>query len=235
MHSIRFTVFGSPSSLDKDIFVQVDKLPTLIKECKVIVDELEEQLQKDYKEKVNVNIGEVVDGNIVSVFKGTPDEVNNSLYYTSLYHDENIEHLVKSPVKRDIERKVHRTFRVMLSMLSRTTLRTLVKEALRSDINKKIDVMDIVALSEIKEQADLGKRNMDYPDYLKTMSFQIGQTFALLLGKELYTKEDIADYFPGLKPYLKREVDADLKLLQMAKTALIQESRKLDFKHLKEY
>jgi hypothetical protein len=106
----------------------------------------------------------------------------------------------------------------MLSLLSRTSHRKMVKKALRGDLNLKLDTLDILDLTQITE---LGKSNMSWSDYLKTMSFQIGQTLALLDGTELYCKESIAKEYPGLEPYLKREVDADLQMLQFAKSTLV--------------
>ena len=233
MHSeIQHIVFGSPSSLDADLLVVVDELPLTIQDCKIVIEGLEDRLQEYYDKKVNVNLGVIENGIVTSVMKGTADEVNNSIAYTAPMHIENKEYYVKRLVERDVERKIHRAFRIMCSMLSRTSHRTLIKGALKGTTQNKIDALDIMYLPSVK---DLGKTNMTFPDYLKTMAFQIGQTLALIDGKELYTKEDIGDEYPGLRPYLQRDVTANLQTLQWAKNALIMEARDFDFQQDNEY
>jgi hypothetical protein len=46
------------------------------------------------------------------------------------------------------------------------------------------------------------------------MAFQIGQTIALQEGKELYTKNHIADYFPDLREYLFRDENVNFDHLK---------------------
>lgn len=40
---------------------------------------------------------------------------------------------------------------------------------------------------------------------MKTLVFQFGQAIALYEGTELFTKSEIAEYLPSLRPYLYRE------------------------------
>ena len=40
---------------------------------------------------------------------------------------------------------------------------------------------------------------------MKTLAFQFGQAIALYEGTELFTKSEIAEYLPSLRPYLYRE------------------------------
>lgn len=45
----------------------------------------------------------------------------------------------------------------------------------------------------------------DQTDRIKSLAFQLGQAVTLNDGVELYTKKDLADYMPELRPYLYRE------------------------------
>ena len=60
---------------------------------------------------------------------------------------------------------------------------------------------------------DFGKKGST-EDVYKTFAFQLGQILALRDGVELYTKRDVADYFPDLTPYLYREKGTDFTTLQ---------------------
>ena len=231
---MEYVVFGSRKSLDADIFVVVKTLPITIGACKQTVQYYESQLKDKFVKEVNVNIGTVEDGVITSVFKGTEDEVNNSIYYTAKYHKENKKSIVDTLLPRDIERKILRTFRIMLSMLSRSEHRKVVKKALKGDIWEQVETLDNLNLTQI---TDIGKRNVTWEDYLKTMAFQLGQCLSLINDKnvELYSKEDIARYYPELKDYLNREVDADLTYLDFFKNALISRVKEIGMKNTKEY
>jgi len=231
-HNLEYIVFGSENSIDKDILVIVHELPFTIEDCKILIDGFSEILQKDFKEKVNINIGTIDDGIITSVMKGTSDEVNNSIYHTQTLHSENSKLYITKLVNRDVDRKILRAFRIMLSMLSRTNHRELVKDALRNDITQKLFVLETLNLNTITE---LGKSNMTWPDYLKTMAFQIGQTLALINGVEVYSKNDICFYYPQLTPYINRVEDADLYALDFTKRKLCDLVKKREMKIVNEY
>ena len=230
---LEYIIFGSENSIDKDIFVVIDELPDTIDECKNTCYAAEAELQPYFKEKVNVNIGTIKDGIVTSVMKGTEDEVNNSIFYTAQFHPENTKEYIDRLLPRDVERKILRSLRIMLSLLSRSEHRKVVKEALRGDVWEKLDVLESLDLTQI---TDIGKRNMSWADYLKTMSFQLGQTSALIVyEEELYCKNTIANRWVYLKPYLNREVDADLFYLQFSKNLLVGVIREIGMSNIKEY
>ena len=58
---------------------------------------------------------------------------------------------------------------------------------------------------------------------MKTYAFQIGQTLALMNGKEYYTKKDIGIEYPELKPFLQRENDSDISVLETYKNKFLTE------------
>lgn len=213
----RHQIFGSKSSTDYDIMVFVDKITT-IQESHEIVSKLDKEFSEIYSGKpTNCNLAIVgEDGTITKVFKGTSDEVNNALLETYDFHDQKFPQIIKGKISRDVNEKILRTARVLLSFLSRTEHRKIVKAALKGDLSSKLDVLSIIDLSKI---TDLGSRNVEWVDYIKTMSFQLGQTNALIFDTELYTKESISKYFPKLSGMLDRTRE-DLEYL---------ESMKIDF------
>jgi len=210
-------IFGSKSSTDYDIMFFVDVLGTT-QESHEIIEKIDKEYSKIYSDKpINSNICIVKDGIVVDVFKGTADEVNNALFLTYDFHEQKHPNQITKIIERDTELKILRTARVLLSFLSRTEHRKEVKRVLKSDLIQKLDVLMNIDLETI---TDLGTRKVKWEDYLKTMSFQLGQTLGLMNGIELYTKEDISAYYPKLSGMLNR-IGEDLETLDVFKENFI--------------
>jgi hypothetical protein len=64
---------------------------------------------------------------------------------------------------------------------------------------------------------------------LKSVASVLGQTLALILGSEVYTKGDVRTYFPPLAPFLARSPEAwdHLSVLEMFKQTLLTSLRGL--------
>ena len=212
-----FQIFGSEDSKDYDIMVFVDEIGTK-QESHERVAEFDRKLSLMFPDKpLNSNLAIIKYGVVTEVFKGTVDEVNNMLYLTYNLHEQKYPLKITRLIERDVDLKILRTARVLLSFLSRTEHRPKVKKALKSDLIEKLKVLADIDLTKI---LDLGSRNVKWEDYLKTMSFQLGQTLALMVGKELYTKNEIFQTFPELKTMLLRE-DVDLFNLEVLKNKFI--------------
>lgn len=192
-------VHGSEDSTDLDVHYVVDALPSFT-ECKTFCsqDPLE-----------NRNLVVINDGIVTDCYKGTPDEINNGLLVTYFLHEQEHPLLVNRVVPRDVLIKCVRAVRCVLSHYSRTSQRTLVKTALRSE---SWDVK-LEALSQIDYQGIYDFKKDNRENVFKIFSFQIGQTLGLLNNTELFTKSQISNEFPLLKPYLQREVHADPQAL----------------------
>lgn len=199
-------IYGSANSLDVDIVYIVDKLPETIEECKKFC------LSKKYDNE-NVNIATMKDGVINSVFKGTPDELNNAVFTTYNLHKQTSPLKIERMVERDVYLKSIRAVRSILSHFSRSCFREYVKSALRSDWNTRLYTLSI--LSDTDKEIDFNtlNNNMSDVDVMKLIAFQIGQTTALLDGVELFTKDDVGERYPELAPFLKRE-STNWKILQ---------------------
>jgi len=194
-----FYKHGSHDSSDNDLYYIFDEMPSFNK-C---VNFCKEELVLE-----NRNIITIENGIVSQCFKGTIDEVNNGLYHTYHLHHQEYPLLVTRLVERDILIKYIRVLRCLLSHCSRTQYRIIVKTALTShDWKLKIDTLDSIEISQI---VDFGK-NGSREDVLKVFAFQLGQILGLEYDSELYTKDDVANEFPTLRPFLYREQTRNLE------------------------
>lgn len=241
-----YNIFGSEDSIDIDVMVYVDTIPNTEdgkNKCAELEKQLSEELQtrsfsidessyKQIKEneepklsqeiikKVNVNLAIVKDGIIVDCFKGTPDEVNNSVFFTYVLHKQKYECMVKRKVIRDIQLKCARSVRIILSFLSRTEHRDKVKFALKGGFHDKLKVLKEINIAKLD---DLGKNNQSLEDFYKVVAFQIGQCFSLihLYEQEIYTKNQVIENFPELAPFIKREKIKDKSYIEKIKIGFV--------------
>jgi hypothetical protein len=236
MIDFTFQIFGSASSLDIDAIVFVNAIEdnpfTGIEECKKYNKQIGEYLNTD--KKINANLAILENGNIKKVLKGTSDEVNNSMFTTYHLHTQSFPNQVMSMVIRDLDLKVLRTARVLLSLLSRTQYREMVKIALKKDFDSRIEALGVCDVSVINKD-NLGSKNESFADFVKSYAFQIGQTLALMDGKEIYTKEEVSLSFPELHPYISRDVSQDLTVMELWKNEFVEQSKKIKLKTLIEY
>ncbi len=216
-----FQIYGSASSQDIDVLVFEDYLPHSIQEraelCKVYNTYFSSFFQT--KKIINSNIAIVENGVLVQVHKGIPDELNNALFLTYELHQQYFPNQIQELVTRDVELKIIRCARVILSFLTRTIYRQQVKLALRGNFKEKIEVLSAIKISQIQ---DFGKNQLR-AEVLKTIAFQLGQTLALMEGKELFTKEEVANYLPRLSSFLQRK-DIEVAEIQEVIELFVQES-----------
>jgi len=208
MLKYKYQLFGSKNSIDYDVAIFVDVIHNsfelnnkIVKQCNSHIHDIFIDKSMPVK-KLNCNLVVVNDNIVVDCFKGTNDEINNSLYMTYDNHIQFYENQIDRLVTRDIKLKHVRVLRILLSFLSRTENRQCVKYALKSKDNKvRTDCLNNINLQDV---IDTTKRNIKYEDYLKIISFQIGQIIGLLKGIELYTKNDIGIVFPDLANMINR-------------------------------
>lgn len=199
-----FNIFGSEDSIDFDVMYFLDEIPS-VAECKQFEAELVQTFPIKDK-KANVNFAVVRDGVIVDVYKGTPDECNNCILHTYHLHAKfqcfNLR--IINPLKRNIELKLARSLRIILSFMSRTQFREKIKEALKGTTQQKMDLLKEIKFEEIK---DLNKNNHDLIEFYKHVAFQIGQCLGLIVGLEYYTKKSIYNDWEIFENFLTRKPD----------------------------
>lgn len=196
-------VHGSKDSTDLDVVYIVDTLPSLA-ECKLFCAE-------DKAE--NRNIASIKDGVISDCYKGTVDELNNSLLRTYSLHEQTHPLLIERTLDRDIPRKVCRSLRIVLSHFSRCQYRPMIKEALRTSWNYRISALSFLAEKKDIDFSSLNK-NMTAEDIKKIIAFQIGQVAGLFEGNEYYTKAEISEAYPELRQFLYRKPDSDMDVFR---------------------
>ncbi len=232
----KFQIFGSKTSQDIDVIVFVDTIIDnpyyALEECKVYDKKIAEFLKTD--KKVNSHLAIVENGIIKKVLKGTEDEVNNSLIRTYDLHEQYFPNHIRAFIQRDIDLKILRTGRVLLSLISRTEYRPIVKLALQKDFKERVEALYQCDITKFQSKSLINK-NVSWDDFIKVYAFQIGQTLGLLDGLELYTKEEIIDAYPELKPYILRDVDYKLDTLEKWKIIFLDRVKNLKLKSYIEY
>jgi len=201
----KFYIFGSENSTDYDVLVDVNEIPPIEKShelCKYY-NEFLSTILKD--KPINSNLAVFKDGKIIDVFKGTTDELNNVLYYTFNNHQQYFENPIKETVDRDIDEKILRVSRFIITFFSRTEIRSKVKHALRGDLKDKLEVLKLIDFTKMN---DFSGKKEKLEDIYKVISFQFGQAFSLIDGyeSESYTKNGIIKNYPDLKNMLNRNV-----------------------------
>lgn len=199
-----FYIFGSENSQDYDIIVSVDEIPQNIDAAHNICKYWNEKLSKTLTDKpLNCNLGVFKDGNLIDVFKGTVDELVNVIYYTYDNHKQFHPNPILKPVVRDVDEKILRVARFLITFYSRTHLRTQIKSALRGNLKDKLEVLKLIDYTQMNEFP--GKKEK-YEDIMKVIAFQFGQVFSLIDGheSESYTKNGIIKNYPDLKNILNR-------------------------------
>ena len=210
-----FYLFGSENSTDYDVIVSVDEIPKNIDESHNICKYWNKKLSEVLTDKpLNCNLGVFKDGTLIDVFKGTVDELINVIYYTYDNHKQFFPNPIEIPTNRDLDEKILRVARFIISFYSRTDLRVEIKNALRGNLKDKLEVLKKI---DFVKMSDFPKKKERKEDIYKTLSFQFGQVFSLIDGFESdsYTKSGIAKNYPDLEVFLLRRSPSqdDLKVL----------------------
>ena len=208
---MRYQYFGSGDSTDIDVVFFVAELPATIQERSILCKALASQYFETNEggKRVNANLAVLEKGCVVEVYKGTADELNNALYYTYVLHQQDFDNQVIRVLPRNTDLKFIRCARMLLSALTRTVFRKIVKQALQADLQAKIKALKQIDL----QQLAITEKGFGLTDIKKLMAFQLGQTLALGSGKEVYTKQEIITCYPQLSLYLQRIADTNTDAL----------------------
>lgn len=206
MSVIKFYTHGSEDSLDVDIYFDIHHLKNFsFEQKKVLCKQLSDEHQ------ANGNLICIEDGQVVDVFKGTIDEVNNSLLDTYCLHQQKFPNPIHVRKERDVVLKWVRVIRGILSHCSRTKYRVLVKKAINSNsINDRLAAISQIDFTQIDDFVKNPKSEV-----YKFVVFQMAQYIGLLEGIEVFTKSD-ADNFIGnnnARALLYRQKIEDISVL----------------------
>lgn len=82
-----FQIFGSEDSLDLDVVFFPEMMPKTIEQKLNLAKTYALKLKETFPNKViNPNLAVCKEGIVAEVYKGTADELNNSLYFTYSLH-----------------------------------------------------------------------------------------------------------------------------------------------------
>jgi hypothetical protein len=209
----KYYIFGSENSQDYDIMVEIDSIPTDIDKAHSICKDFNNQLTLIYPDKeINSNLIVISDNKIIDCFKGTTDELNNCIFYTYNLHSQKHPNPILSPTERNINEKILRVARFIITFYSRTELRKEIKSALRGNLLQKLEVLKKIDFVKMTDFPDKKERKEDIK---KTISFQFGQIFSIIddFEPDSYTKNGIIKNYPDLKHFLNRKKENDLNIL----------------------
>jgi hypothetical protein len=226
---MEFQIFGSKSSKDLDVMVFVDEIPSKPHLCHLLETQLNQEIKEftQTEKEVNSNLAIIKDGKVIEVFKGIECEVNNSLIRTYDLHTQYFPLKITSLIERDVDMKILRTCRVLLSFISRTEYRSIVKPALSLGFKDRISALSKCDISKLTE---FSNKNVIQEDIFKVYAFQIGQTLSLIDGRELYTKEEISLEYPELEKFINRKSEGDLVTLEKWKNIFINKVKDMNLK-----
>jgi hypothetical protein len=147
--SYLYQVFGSENSLDLDVCFFVETLSSINDNHRAVEQLIETEAFKTLK-TINANLAIVKEGIIVACFKGIPDELNNALYKTYQLHKQKHEPKIQRLVVRDLELRIDRCARSLVSYFTRTVLRQDAKAALKGRLQDKLLFLELLEFSDFK-------------------------------------------------------------------------------------
>lgn len=209
----KFQIFGSKSSQDYDVLVFVDELSNIdsnhkrIKQFNQDIADLFVTLNLPVK-KINANLGVLEQGKLVKVFKGTMDEVNNSLLATYDNHYQvHRQHILYMYDRLDVDYwkhlKLKRCFRFLLSFFSRVPeFRSEIKLALKGNFALRLEALEKI---DFNVYTEFPKKEELKEDIYKVMAFQLAQTLCLFHHNyEIFTKEEAKKFYPKMSELIDR-------------------------------
>jgi hypothetical protein len=178
---MKYYLFGSENSLDYDILVECDSIPRDIHQAHAICKEFNDKLSLIYTDKkINCNLITVKDNEIINCHKGTIDELNNCLFYTYNLHKQAFPNPILKSVERDLNEKILRVSRFILTFYSRTELRTEIKSALRGNLLQRLAVLKKIDFKTMTEFTDKKEKK---EDIYKVLAFQLAQVLLMIYNK----------------------------------------------------
>lgn len=171
--------FGSKDSVDVDK-IRVLEQPLLMKDAKRLIAML--------PNGCDWNLVCIKNRKVTWSYKGSVDEVNNMVYHQFKNFPENKGECPVDLVERDLGAKILRTLRGLLSQVSRTEHRELVKAALKSESIEQ----RLFTLIKVYSDVDFVNTTLkcSREDFGKFVAFQTMQCLALIKGYEIFDKEE---------------------------------------------
>lgn len=197
-----YNFYGSHDSTDKDVVFYLDKLPIFIEDRKRLTALIKKELKVDW----NPILAKVENGIVVDCTypKASPESLNNSIFDTYNYHKQDFLCPVTRLVERNVILAIYKTIRLLLTYLTRTEHRTLIRPTVHwsFDLKLKIRKLQTIDFSMLEK---FNQPNMKEVDIWKTWCFYVVQNKALLSGQQIYTKLNAIEYEPNSYNFIYRK------------------------------
>ena len=225
----KYYFYGSEDSIDTDVFIIVDEIPSNIETAIQYMKELKKTFNLDW----NMNMLVIKDGVVVDNIpsKGSKYSLNNSLYYTYENHTQVYENPIKRLLKPNKLLNIYKCVRNILTQCTRVNqeYRDFIKplKGIHPWENKLISFEKI-------DFTEIEKFNQNYQsdiDTWKSIAFYLGQSLSLLNDIEIYTKKHLLEEHPCFENFIQRKEITllDKKILQAKKNEYLKKIRKLNF------
>ena len=229
----RWLVYGSPSSVDCDVFVPLDqevarRLSNNGTQTHRLVDvcaDLQRQLiesgdlavckAQDRKISVNVGVADWSRGVLLWSLKGDADETNNVLLAQYEHHAALQKHAlyIREVLPPNLPRRTMHTLRAVLGVLARTQHRVVCKRALKGTVQDKCAALRQIALEDVRFALNADRSPIET---WKQVAYKVGHVLALQRWRrECCSKEDVAVAFPELSVFLARHSASRAQLIQL--------------------
>jgi len=196
--------YGSKSSTDIDVIIFIPKsdMPPSQEERKRLVKKLMLDNNLGWNSILAVEENGVLVDTIYT--KSWIDSLNNAVLSTYKHHQQHFENPITQVLKRNKTLAIYKAVRVILTLLTRTELRTKIKPIIKGvhPFYLKLEVLKTIDFTAF---LTFNQANTLDVDIWKIFAFYIGQNRALLgSGIEIYTKEDLVKHYPKLSNFIWR-------------------------------
>ncbi len=209
----QYYFYGSDDSIDTDVLISIpsDELPVVYEDRKRLLH----KLNKEYSLDWNTNFIIIDNGYVINTVnpKSWIDSVNNSLYTTYHLHNQEFPLPINGLMKRNNLLAVYKCIRFILSCLSRTHYRPIIKSVINGQHSfvKKIDILKSIDFTKIET---FNQNNTSDIDIWKKIAFYIGQNISLITENiEIYTKKDLIKEHPILDVFINRNNNSDKRII----------------------
>jgi len=197
--------YGSKSSTDVDVIIVLPKneMPRTQEERKQKMKQLMLTFNLDWNAIFVVIKNGVLTDTIYT--KSWIDSLNNAFLKTYEFHTQLFEIPVKRKLKRNKILAIYKAVRTVLTMLTRTHLRSEIKPILKGihPFDKKIKILQQIDFSEFIK---FNQKNTSDEDIWKVIAFYIAQNRLLIRADvEVYSKEVVIEYYPELYNFIFRK------------------------------
>ena len=225
----KYYFYGSEDSLDIDVFIEVNEIPTNIETAIQYMKKLKNDFNLDWNMNMLVIENGIVVDNIPS--KGSKYSLNNSLYHTYENHIQVYDNPIKELLVPNKLLNIYKCVRNILTQCTR------VNKEYRDFIKplKGIHPWETKIISFDKlDFTEIETFNQNYQtdiDTWKSIVFYLGQSLSLLDNIEIYSKKHLLEEHPYFEKFINREelTLLDKKILQAKKNEYLKRIRELNF------